>query len=152
MKKLMILVLPFVLLSTGCTNVVEEQKNYYLTYKSNLTTKEDLNNTNELEFSTNFNLQRTSEKTDYSLVISDPKIDMYDVKALLIHDFMIDDVFPSVGIFDEPVKLLAQSNDKIILNGSINSDKDIENIKFRLYLEYKDQNDLINAVYYEINR
>ena len=77
---------------------------------------------------------------------------MYDVKALLIHDFMIDDVFPSVGIFDEPVKLLAQSNDKIILKGSINSDKDIENIKFRLYLEYKDQNDLINAVYYEINR
>ena len=44
MKKLMILVLPFVLLATGCTNVVEEQKNDYLTYKSNLTTKEDLNN------------------------------------------------------------------------------------------------------------
>ena len=137
----------------GCTNEVEEEKNVYLTYKSNLQETEDLKSESELGFNTYFDVQKEGEeKINYSLVISDAKVDMYDVKALLIHDFMVDDVFPSVGIFDEPVQLLRNSDDEIVLSGSINSDSDISDIKFRLYLEYEDSNNLTNAIYYEVHR
>ena len=40
-----------------------------------------------LDFNVYFNIERVDEEiTDYSLVIDTPKINMHNVKALLIHD------------------------------------------------------------------
>ena len=97
-------------------------------------------------------VRETEEKVTYSLVIDSPKVNMNNVKALLIHDFVTDDVFPSVGIFDEPVTLHKDSNDKIVLEGSIQTIDDISDTKFKLYLEYVDDDGLENSIYYEVHR
>ncbi|MGM9882158.1 MAG: hypothetical protein ACI31S_04880 [Bacilli bacterium] len=151
MKRILLIMLLFLLV--GCTNKVEEEKNNYLTYKSNLQEKEEFDNEEELDFNTYFNIQReNAEKINYSLVIEDPKIDMYNIKALLIHDYVVEDVFPTVGIFDDAVTLLSGSNDKITMQGSIQTEEDISSTKFKLYIEYEDKDGLENKVYYEVAR
>ena len=77
---------------------------------------------------------------------------MNNVKALLIHDFLNEEAFPSVGIFDEPTKLQKDTEDKIVLNGNIQTTNDISSTKFKLYLEYTDDNNNLNKIYYEVNR
>ena len=151
MKKILVVIV--LLLLTGCTNKVEEDKYAYLEYKNNLEEQKDFVSQESLEFNTYFNLVReTEEKVTYSLVIDSPKVNMNNVKALLIHDFVTDDVFPSVGIFDEPVTLHKDSNDKIVLEGSIQTIDDISDTKFKLYLEYVDDDGLENNIYYEVHR
>lgn len=151
MKKILLIMLLFLLV--GCTNKLEEEKNTYLTYKSDLQEKEEFNNEEELDFNTYFNIQRESaEKINYSLVIENPKIDMYNIKALLIHDYVVEDVFPTVGIFDDAVTLLSSSSDKITMQGSIQTGEDISSTKFKLYIEYEDKDGLENKVYYEVAR
>lgn len=151
MKKILVVIV--LLLLTGCTNKVEEDKYAYLEYKNNLEEQKDFVSQESLEFNTYFNLVReTEEKVTYSLVIDSPKVNMNNVKALLIHDFVTDDIFPSVGIFDEPVTLHKDSNDKIVLEGSIQTIDDISDTKFKLYLEYVDDDGLENSIYYEVHR
>ena len=43
-------------------------------------------------------------------------------------------------------------NDKIVLEGSIQTIDDISDTKFKLYLEYVDDDGLENSIYYEVHR
>lgn len=152
MKRKLILILPLALL-VGCTNKVEEEKVAYLEYKNELAVQEEYTSEEDLEFNTYFNLDRVDEETiGYSILIDNPKTNMSNVKALLIHDFATDDVFPSVGIFDDPVVLRKDTDDKITLKGTIKTISDEKDIHFKLYLEYTLEDGNQNKVYYEVNR
>ena len=151
MKKIM-LFLPLVLLM-GCTNEVEESKYAYLDYKNELQEQEVFDEEDDIDFNTYFNIIREDEEiVNYSVVINSPNIDMYNVKALLIHDYMQDDAFPSVGIMDEPVELLKDSDGSIELKGTIQTTDDVSNVKFKLYIEYIDSEGLENKIYYQVSR
>lgn len=149
MKRLA-LFLPLLLM--GCTNDVEENKLAYLEYKNQLQ-EQTIFDDEDTEFNTYFNIARKNEEiVDYSIIINNANIDMYNVKALLIHDYVYEEAFPSVGIMDEPVNLLKDSDDKIILNGTIQTNDDISNVKFKLYLEYVDSDGFENEIYYQVAR
>ena len=151
MKKLVVL-LPLLFL-VGCTNEVEENKYSYLEYKRVLEQKEEFTTREEIDFNTYFNIERENEEVvNYSIVIKEPSVDMYNVKALLIHDFVQDEAFPSIGILDNPVELKKDSEDKIILEGKIQTIEDITNVKFKLYLEYIDNDGMENKIYYQLSR
>ena len=152
MKRIIIFIIPLLFL-IGCTSELEVEKYEYLTYKSELQEKDEFESEEELDFNTYFNIIReNNEKVVYSIVIDNPEVDMYNVKALLIHDYMTEDVFPSVGIFDEPVILLCNSDNKIILKGDIYSEKNLTDTKFKLYLEYENSEGLSNKIFYEVAR
>ena len=130
-----------------------ENKIAYLEYKNELEQRDIFNGEETLDFNVYFNIERVDEEiTDYSLVIDTPKINMHNVKALLIHNFVNEEAYPSVGIFDSPKELQENSKDKIVLNGHIQTINDISNTKFKLYLEYTDDNNDLNKIYYEVNR
>lgn len=149
-KLLFIIPLLFVV---GCTNELEVEKYEYLTYKNELQEQEEFKSEDELDFNTYFNIVRENdEKVVYSAVIDKPNIDMYNVKALLIHDYMTEDVFPSVGIFDEPVDLLCDNDNKIILRGNIYTETKLIDTNFKLYLEYEDSEGFSNKIFYEVAR
>ena len=151
MKKIAVL-LPLIFL-VGCTNEVEENKYSYLEYKRVLEQKEEFTTREEIDFNTYFNIERENEEVvNYSIVIKEPSVDMYNVKALLIHDFVQDEAFPSIGILDNPVELKKDSEDKIILEGKIQTIEDITNVKFKLYLEYIDNDGMENKIYYQLSR
>lgn len=152
MKKLVILI-PILILLVGCTNKVEENKIAYLEYKKELEKTELFNKEEEIHFNTYFNIEREDEEVvNYSIIINEPTIDMYSIKALLIHDYYQEETFPSVGIFGDEVKLQKESGDKIILSGTIQTLEDISDVNFKLYLEYQDENGEENKIYYEVAR
>lgn len=150
MKKIL-LILPLILLM-GCTNEVEEKKYTYLTYKNELQEQEVFDE-EAIDFNTFFNIERVNEEViNYSLIINNPNINMYDVKALLIHDYSLEEAYPSSGIMDDSQDLLKGSNSKIKLEGRIQTAEDIKNVKFKLYLEYTDDNGEENKIYYQVSR
>lgn len=152
MRRKYLLLIPMLLL-VGCTNKLEEEKSDYLTYKSELLTTKNFAKEEELECVIDFDLQRVSgEKIEYIVTISNPKIDMYDIKALLIHDHFTEEMFPSVGIFDNTVNLLTSDEENLKLSGTIQTEKDIIDTDFRLYLEYIDKDNLKNYIYYKMTK
>lgn len=151
MKRLVVFL--SLLFLVGCTSDVEENKYAYLEYKNELEEQETFNNEEEMDFNIYFNIKRENEEiVNYSIVIDSPNIDMYNVKALLIHDYLQDEAFPSIGIMDSPVTLLSGSEDKIELKGVIQTIYDISNVEFKLYLEYTDDDGEENKVYYQVAR
>ena len=151
MKKLVVLMIPILLLTACSSN--EEDKIAYLEYKNNLEKQEVFCEEDKLDFNVYFNVNKEGEEiTNYSVLINDPKINMYQVKALLIHDYMIDEAYPSIGIMDEPIDLLVDSDDKIELKGRIQTSLDVSNIKYKLYIEYTDDNGKDNKIYYDVKR
>ena len=151
MKKMIALLSLFLLV--GCTNEFEENKYSYLEYKNKLEENEEFVSDEEIDFNVYFNIERENEEVvNYSIIINDPNVDMYKVKALLIHDYVQDDAFPSIGILDEPVELKKDSEDKIILEGKIQTMDDISNVEFKLYLEYIDSDGVENKIYYQVSR
>ena len=149
--KRILLILPLILLM-GCTNEVEDNKYAYLTYKNELQEQDEFNE-NVIDFNTFFNIERVNEEViNYNLIINNPNVNMYNVKALLIHDYSLEEAYPSSGIMDEAQDLLKGSNDKIKLEGTIQTVEDISNVKFKLYLEYTDDNGEDNKIYYQVSR
>ena len=158
MKKLLLLF--SVILLVGCADVkvdsdstIQKEKEDYLVLKNNLDTYTDYDKEEELPCNITFSLDKTSdEELSYRVILDNPKIDMYNIKALLIHDYFTEDIFPSIGIFDEPQNLIV-GNDEIKgfeLVGYIETSKDID-INLKLYLEYTDKNGNINDIYYKYN-
>lgn len=158
MKKLLLLF--SVILLVGCADVkvdsdstIQKEKEDYLALKNNLDTYTDYDKEEELPCNITFSLDKTSdEELSYRVILDNPKIDMYNIKALLIHDYFTEDIFPSIGIFDEPQSLIV-GNDEIKgfeLVGYIETSKDID-INLKLYLEYTDKNGNINDIYYKYN-
>ena len=93
MKKLLIII-PLLFILIGCTNKEEENKIAYLEYKNELEQRDIFNGEETLDFNVYFNIERVDEEiTDYSLVIDTPKINMHNVKALLIHNFVNEEAY-----------------------------------------------------------
>ena len=152
MKKIL-LTLPLIILLVGCTNKVEENKIAYLEYKDELQKKEIFNEEEQADFNTYFGIERENDEIiNYKLTINSPQINMYNVKALLIHDYIQSEAYPSVGILDSPVNLLVDTDSKIELKGTIQTTDDIRNVRYKLYLEYKDEDGNKNKIYYQLSR
>lgn len=151
MKKLLFII-PLFLLLVGCSSKHEDNKFAYIEYKNNLEKQEEFSNSDSLEFNTFFNIDRDGDNVNYSLTIDNPTKDMKDIKALLINDYVNEDIYPSIGIFDEVKTIYKDSDDSITLNGTIVSSDDISNVKFKLYLEYINGDNQKEEIYYEVQR
>ena len=77
---------------------------------------------------------------------------MHKVKALLIHNYIIDEAYPSIGIMDKSVELLKDNNNKIELKGKIQTSENISNVKYKLYIEYTTDDGKENKIYYDVKR
>ena len=100
MKRYLFIIVGLLFL-VGCSTKEENEKYAYLEYKNDSESQDVYDEEDSLDFDTYFNIIRNkddNEKVDYSIVIDKPEINMYNVKALLVHDYMNEDAFPSVGI------------------------------------------------------
>lgn len=161
MKKLVVLV--FVVFMVGCSNVkieqneeINQEKENYLAIKSELDNVKEYISDDELPCAITISLDRINEEEiSYRAIIDNPKIDMYNVRALLIHDYFTEDIFPSIGIFDKTENLLLDNEEVrgISLVGYIETTKDIKelNLNIKLYIEYTDNEGNIKEIYYKLN-
>ena len=151
MKKIL-LIIPLLLLLIGCSSKHEDDKFAYIECKNKIEKQEEFISQDSLDFNTFFNIERNGDTVNYSLTIDNPKINMHNIKALLIHDYDTIDTYPSIGIFDKTGELYQDSDKTITLNGTIISSDDLSDVNFKLYLEYTTDNEKKEEIYYEVQR
>lgn len=151
MKKRILLVL-LLFIFTGCSNKNEVEKSEYIAVKSNLLEENIYTLAEDLPLDILVNIDRkTEEKVSYSVSFSNPKENMYDIEAMVIHNYYNDDLFPTIGLFDKKGELLV-SDDKIIeLSDTIETNKNLStiNLELKTYIQYKDENGEKKEIYYK---
>lgn len=151
MKK--VLVLLFILLIlTGCSSSEEDKKTEYIAMKSELLTGTDYVVSEELPLDISVNLDRVNEEEySYKVLFSNPKEDMYDIEAMVVHNYHNEDLFPTIGLFDDKGELLKKTDKVIELSDIIETNKDLSsmNLELKIYIKYKDKNEETKEIYYK---
>ena len=148
MKKYIIILLLFVFLLCGCSKE-DKQKDIYLESIS------ELNNINSSSKEYPFNLEIvldkiTKKEVRYQVILDNVTKDLDDISIIAIHDKKTEDVYPSIGIFDETESLkVGEKPSGLILVGYIDFKGDIEDFKstFKVLVKYK-INNKEHKVYY----
>lgn len=153
MRKVYILLLFSLILITGCENEEETIKNEYIAMKNQTFNDKNYTDT-ELPVDIVTTIERIDEEAiNYKVTISNPKENMNDVKVLVVHNCYNEDVFPSIGVFDEPQKLLANGDDEevLVLKDTIKTTKNISklDLELKILIEYTDDNGEKKDIYYK---
>ncbi len=155
MKKFYILVFIILVIFTGCENKKEELKNEYLTMKSDLLKNSNFSSSDELPCDIEINIDRVDEEiVSYEVEIFNCRENMNNVKAILIHNYYSEDVFPSLGLFDKSINLVKDDNNSFSLKGDIKTSSDIDNLDLvlKLYIKYFDDNGMEKDIYYKATK
>lgn len=154
-RNILIFVLIMIFL-TACSskNVEEEEKNEYLTLKSKLLESVDFKETTDFNCDIKISIDRiNSEEISYRVIIDNPKENMNDIKAMVVHNYYTEDIFPSLGLFNDKESLLVGNKDVkgIELVGYIETIKDIDdlNLELKIWIEYITDNGEVKDIYYK---
>jgi hypothetical protein len=130
----------------GCTN----NSNFvYDSYIDKLSTINE--SSTNLPFKVNITVEKlTDDDLIYQVIIDNPDELLYNVKAMIVHDVKVNDIFPSIGIIDEPINLANTSKEGfskgIILTGYLPYQEEY-NIKFKVLIEYTLNNQTFTKYY-----
>lgn len=128
---------------------IEKEKEMYIKYVQKLK-KVDIS-TEELQFDINITYDKLDdEEIRYQVVIDNPKMDIKNIKALAIHNKQTDDIFPSIGIFDEGANLIKDSDESgIILVGYIPYEGSIEDFEceIKVLISYEIEEKVVTDYY-----
>jgi len=148
----------FLFLITGCTSEkINKEKDIYDNMIDDL--KEQSIFDNDLPFNIDIVFEKDiSSELTYTVVIDSPKEEIKNISAIAIHDCETEDIYPTIGIFDDKLSLISNVIDVdnnivegIILvgyikyNGSIN---DFDGI-IKVLIEYENKNGNNKKVYYQ---
>ena len=150
MKKRIFLTLLIVILFTGCTKEINKEKVIYNDYVKELEKIEKTSDNIPFSIETKFDKIIDGE-IRYQVIIDNVKEDIFDIEAISIHNHKTNDIFPSIGIFDEKQDLfLNKKPSGVILVGYIDYKKDIEDFKckIKLLVKYKTSDKKEHKVYY----
>lgn len=138
---------------TGCQNQEEEIKNEYIAIKNDVFEEKNYKD-EEIPVDVVVTIDRINEEELlYEVDVKNPKEDMYDVKAMVVHNYYNEDTFPSIGVFDESKDLLVDSGEeeKITLKDTLKTAKDIRdlNLELKVWIEYRDKDGNKKDIYYK---
>jgi len=132
MKKIFLLL--FCVVLTGCSKQISLEQ---LTYNQIIEELKEVN-TSDIDYPFDISLEKEVllDEYRYTIIINNVKEKINDVQAVAYHNYETDDVFPSIGIFDEVVSLEPNGENKgIILVGYI--DVGSEDVTYKLYIKYR---------------
>ena len=141
MKKILLVFITLILFGCSKDNLSKETEEY-LKIKEDLLNQQSFCNKDEIPFDLNISIDRINEnEISYRAIIDKPKENMYNIKALVIHKMPTEEIFPSIGIFDETVDLIVNDNriKGISLIGYIKTKEEINslNLNIKTYIEYQ---------------
>ena len=150
MKKRILLFILLIIVLTGCSNKeLTKEKEIYNSYISLLDKVNE--SSNEYPFDIEVSLDKLTDKiVRYQVIIDNVKENIYNIEAVAVHNIETDDIFPSIGIFDDKENLeVGKKPPGIILVGYIDTDKEIEdlNCKIKVLVKYEQDNNK-KEVYY----
>ena len=136
----------------GCDNSEEQLRNKYLNMKNNLLDEIEYTDRNNLPLEIETVIDRVDEENiKYKIILKNPKENMTKIKAMVVHNYYTEDLFPSIGIFDEERELLVGMDKTLELDDSIETTKNISQIdlEFRVWIEYYNDFGQKKEVYYK---
>ena len=140
MKKILIILL-LIFFICGCSNVSKE-KQEYLNYIDEL--KSIKTSSEEYPFNIEVKYDKiTSKEVRYQVILDEVKEDITDITMIAYHNKKTEDVYPSIGIFDEKESLLKDKKPSgLILVGYIDYKGEIEdfNITTKVLIKYNIKN------------
>ncbi len=153
MKKRYIIPFICIFLLVGCSNKEEISKSEYINMKSNLLEKEKYTEKDNLPLDITIKIDRIDkEKIKYKVILSNPKENMKNIKAMVIHNYYTEELFPSIGIFDEKKELLTEEkNNTIELENNIKTTKNISklNLELKVWIEYTNNEGKKQEIFYK---
>ena len=153
MKKRYIIPFICIFLLVGCSNKEEISKSEYINMKSNLLEKEKYTEKDNLPLDITIKIDRIDkEKIKYKVILSNPKENMKNIKAMVIHNYYTEELFPSIGIFDEKKELLTEEkNNTIELENNIKTTKNISklNLELKVWIEYTNNEGKKQELFYK---
>ena len=149
---LLCLILCSVFIFVGCENTKEEpkketkkvatkdekEKEKYLKYVKKL--KGVKESTEDLPFTVEVLYEKIESEVRYQVIIDNPTKEIKDVEAIATHNKQTDDVFPSVGIFDDKVNLIPEQKPSgVILVGYIPYSGKVDDleVEMKVLITYK---------------
>lgn len=152
MKKVLLFLIIIILL-VGCKNKEERDKKAYLSFKSQLLETKKYTSSDDIPCDITIKVNRLNkEKVLYKILLFNPKENMNDIMAIVVHNYYTEDLFPSIGLFDKKQKLNNDDKKRIVLNGEIESTDDIDklNLKFRILIKYRTDDNKKKEIYYKL--
>ena len=153
MKKVSIIFFLCLFLLVGCENKEEESKNEYLAMKSNLLKEKKYTDIENLPLDITVKIDREDEElVKYKVILNNPKENMNNIKAMAIHNYYSEELFPSVGLFDKEQTLLTTDENKSIeLEDTIKTTKNISKIdlELKVWIEYITDEGDKEEIYYK---
>lgn len=149
------------LLLISCTNSkydkqIEEYNRFLID------AKEKQNISNDLPFDIKVYCEQIiDDEITYRIIIDNPKEEINNIKAIAVHNIKTEDIYPTSGIFEDPLNLipndvnLDKNNAKgIILIGYIDYEGKLEDFKVNInvLIEYVNSNDELIKTYYEYHK
>ena len=146
----------------GCTPKKEETKEVKKEKKQNIETEKDIyikdvqklkkvkESSENMPFNVDIVYEKIKEEVRYQVVIDNPTSDLKNITALAIHNKQTDDIFPSVGIFDDKIDLIMDKKPSgVILVGYIPHTGKLEdlNVEMKVLISYT-INDETHTSYY----
>ncbi|MGI6329739.1 MAG: hypothetical protein ACOXZR_02635 [Bacilli bacterium] len=155
-KKLLLIFL--LILITSCSNDVKIEKEVYNQFLKEITnaTEDKFNKTLPFDIDVSFDALKEIEIA-YQVTIDNPRENIRNIKVIAVHDQETKDLFPTSGIFEEPLNLIPNvvnldSNyvKGIILVGYIPYTGYIENFtgEIKVLIEYEDDLSNLHQVFY----
>ena len=151
-KKIIVIYILCIFFLVGCENKEENIKNDYITMKNNVIEEEEYTKAEDLPLDIIVDINREEELIKYKITLKNPKETMKDIVALVVHNHYSENLFPSVGIFDEKKELLVTDKDKTIeLEDTIDTTKDISklNLELKIWIKYKNEQNEEKEVLYK---
>ena len=133
---------------TPKTNKIESKKDTYIKYVKEL--KKIDKSDEDLPFTVDVVYEQMTEEVRYQVVIDNPTTEIKNIRALAIHNKQTDDVFPSVGIFDDKIDLIPDKKPSgVILVGYIPYEGDMEDFKIemKVLIEYEIEDNTKTSYY-----
>lgn len=147
MKKKLGIIFLIIIFICGCGKLSDEDK----VYKDDVKILED-----KEEFDTTFPFdidvdvyKLTDYEVTYRMHLDNIKDGINNIKALVIHDRKTDDVYPSVGIFEDKIDLKKEKKKGILLVGYIDYKGNIEDFKatFKVMITYEENGKEVTKFY-----
>lgn len=152
-KKFILFFIMIILVTTGCQTQSEENKSEYIALKN-----ETFDEKNYKETDINVDITTTIERLDeeainYEVIINNPKENMHNIKAMVVHNYYSENIFPTIGVFDNTEELLINTEDStnLKLKDTIKTTENISklDLEFKIWIEYTDDSGKTKDIYYK---
>ena len=153
MKKIFMLLLCFFLFGCSHSKSIESlQFDEYHQIQESLI--EQTVFTDEFDFDVYVVFNEINDEYRYDLIIDNPQNIMYDITAMCYIDEDTDDMFPSLGVFDEDMFHLKKgyiNKEEGFYKGIQLSGMTLQKGKVKLYISYYDKEDKKIELFIEVN-